>query len=728
MANRANVVVLWHMHQPYYVNPVSDVAILPWVRLHAIKDYYDMAKLLDFFPQMKVNFNLVPSLIVQIEQYVSREITDTFLEYTNKEASSLNDQEKTFILNNFFSCTLAQHIKIYPRYNELYERRGAFNSDLENVLSQFSTQDFLDLQVWFNMTWFGEYCKRYDKVIMDLIAKGADYTEEDKKTVIFKQYEIMGQVISKYRQLQDKEQIELSTSPFYHPILPLIINTDIAKEANPTIKLPSNFSCATDAHRQIALALMFFEQRFGRKPIGLWPPEGAISEETLQVIAEQGLVWTASDGQVLRDSLTKSEQDVASDSCYKPYVFKAGEDKLNLVFRDSKLSDKIGFEYKRWKAQDAVDDFCKHLLNIVDNLEEDVNLPLITIILDGENAWEYYENNGWDFLYQLYEVLSVHERIIPTTIGNYLANNAQRLHLPKIQPGSWINNNFNIWIGHEEDNKAWDMLSKARADIESWQKAKKETFTTGEVKRLAIAWKELYVAEGSDWNWWYGDDYSSKNDREFDEIYRQHLLNIYEVLGLVPPPELFLPIKKLSQTKVQRAIKGIISPSIDGKITDYYEWNNAGCYDTQKTRGVYFGKGLISKIFFGYDARNIYQRIDFTELIDANSEDVVILLNILTPRPSKIAIPFRGDCGANYLQCKDEQQYGRRIVGNIVSAFSKILEIKIPHESLDLVGGENIAFIVSVEQAGGEIERWPVGNIFEFNLPEKDDFASNWLV
>ncbi|OGI12372.1 MAG: hypothetical protein A2Y40_03620 [Candidatus Margulisbacteria bacterium GWF2_35_9] len=734
MARMANVIILWHMHQPYYVNPVSDVAILPWVRLHAIKDYYDMVKILDFFPNMRVNFNLVPSLLVQIKQYVNKEITDTFLEYTKRDSHVLSERDKTFILKNFFLSKWDRLIKPYPRYQELYNKRGTMGSyeEIKEAVIHFSNQEIMDLQVWFNLSWFGAYYKQHDEGIKSLIAKGRDFTAKDKALVIEKQYEIMSLIIDKYKELQDRNQIECSTTPFYHPILPLICNTDVASESSSGIHLPEQFQHTEDARGQLIMAIKYFEEVFGKKPAGIWPAEGAVSDEAIQVIAETGISWIASDQDILRMTLQKQNKKMELSSINQFYTYEGKNNKcIDIVFRDKHISDKIGFDYKDWETDSAVDNLLATMESIVDNLEETPNMPLIPIILDGENAWEYYPNNGWDFLYKVYERLSSHRNIIPITISQYLKQNTQsKKRITSIYPGSWINNNFNIWIGHEEDNSAWDLLRKVRADLVQWQTMKEIGITISEEKRLDLAWKELYIAEGSDWNWWYGNDHSSKNDKEFDELYRQHLLNIYEILGIVAPNEVFVPIKKVSQTKPAKEISSIISPDIDGRVTDFYEWQGAGCYDTQKITDAYLEKNLINKFFYGYDESNIYLRVDFNNLLEYMSEDkdLSLIVYFLAPSQGKVRIPLAGNCSETFFYWNKGKKYELSESSSIISMFQRILELKVPIADIGAEKGSSFKFILAVEKQSKEIERWPIGNVVDFEIPKEMDLISNWIV
>jgi alpha-amylase/alpha-mannosidase (GH57 family) len=279
-----SVALLWHMHQPFYKDLVTGEYILPWVRLHAVKDYWDMAAVLDRFPEVKMNFNLVPSLLTQIDDYVNNKVTDTFLDVTLKEPGDLTLDDRIFLLQNFFMANWDNMIKPYERYHDLLLKRGRFvaPSELAAVAKRFSQQELLDLQVWFNLTWFGFISKNEDQVVKELIAKERYFTRDDKLAVIAKQWEIMGKVIPKYRELEERGQIEISTTPFYHPILPLLCDSAVAREAMPYVKLPEAlFRHPEDAQQQIEMAVKFHTEHFGRPPRGMWPSEGSVSEQMI---------------------------------------------------------------------------------------------------------------------------------------------------------------------------------------------------------------------------------------------------------------------------------------------------------------------------------------------------------------------------------------------------------------------------------------------------------------
>ncbi|MFH1441526.1 MAG: glycoside hydrolase family 57 protein [Candidatus Omnitrophota bacterium] len=502
---------IFHMHQPYYKNLLTQQTDLPWVRLHGVKDYLDMVRILENYPDIRQTFNLVPSLIEQIQDYASKKVKDRYLELSYCPASELTVQEKQFILANFFSINTEKCIAVHPRYYELFLKR-------ENN-RELNTQDYLDLQVWFNLSWIDSYFRDNIKDLKKIVSKARFFTEREKIIVLEKQLEIINNIIPAYKEFSNKGQIEITLSPYYHPILPLLCNTEIAKEANSKTILPQiNFSYPEDAGIQIEQAIKFFKSVFGFIPSGMWPSEAAVSRQILPFIERAGIKWIITDEAILFKSLKTKKR--SAQFLYKPYIIKTEEGSLNIIFRDRMLSDLIGFVYHRWNAQDAVNDFMKQLKNIyTDFKNRDL---LVTIAMDGENAWEYYSNDGKDFLGLLYKRLSESEFIKTTTVNEYLKTHPAKDEIKQLSAGSWIYGEFNKWIGSPQKNKAWEQLIKARRALNE-AKLKDD--------RLVLAWKQMLILEGSDWFWWYGDDTLG----DFDRLFRMHLANFYSILGARMP-------------------------------------------------------------------------------------------------------------------------------------------------------------------------------------------------
>jgi len=503
------------MHQPYYKDLLTQESGLPWVRLHGVKDYLDMVQILSKYPKIKQTFNVVPSLFEQIEDYNNGKVKDKFLELSAKPAPELSQDDKTFILQNFFSINPEKVINTFPRYYQLFAKKR--NSQ------EFSTQEFLDLQLYFNLSWIDPSFRQSNPALKKIVLKERLFSEEDKKSVIAAQLEILKRIIPAYRSFSSSGQIEISVTPYYHPILPLLCSTNIAKEANKKTVLPKEeFSYPLDAKLQIDSAVEFFKQRFGQAPHGMWPSEEAVSEHILPYIMEAGINWIVADEAILFKSVKLKKRD--TKLLYQPHLLKRKAGQLNIVFRDRNLSDLIGFSYHKLKEADAVNDFIHHLENI--NKAFKGKDTLVTIAMDGENAWEYYRNDGHDFLDLFYERLSECDFVKTTTVSEYLKTSPAKSQIKRLSAGSWIYGEFGKWIGNPYKVKAWEWLNDAR---KAFEKIKNPS---------AQALKQMQILEGSDWFWWYGEDF----DGSFDRLYRLHLSNLYKMIKASPPEYLFSPL------------------------------------------------------------------------------------------------------------------------------------------------------------------------------------------
>lgn len=621
------VAILWHYHQPYYEK--DGELILPWVRLHGVKDYWDLPELFHEYPDVKHTVNLVPSLSMQIDDYINGRTSDKIQRLTNINPSDLSESQKREVLRLFFLCNDENMIFPHPRYRELFEQ--AQNKD--EALKNFSEQDWFDLQVWYNLTWFGYFSKER-KPIKRLMKKGRGFTEEEKNLVMEMQIDVLNQINSQMKMLHSLEQIEISCTPLYHPILPLLCDTHSAKQAMPEINLPeNNFAFPEDAKAQINGAINYYESQIGIKPKGMWPSEGSVSDEVLRLMIGSGLEWTASDEGVLAASIAEN-YDYTEKYFPRKYIADNGE--IAILFRDHTLSDAIGFLYSRWNPHDAARDFVGRLTGIRNDLinrrgEDCLKYAVIPIILDGENCWEFYKDNGLPFLKALFEQISNSENIKSVTCST--ATEKENLdYLPPIKAvraGSWINADFNIWMGHEEHRKAWSMLAKARQKVEEKQ-------SEHDVQKLNEVMKEIYIAEGSDWFWWYGDTHIAENKSDFDVLFRWHIGNIYKLLGEEIPKDVEVPIGK--EYVVPKVVKqeGPVTPSIDGKVSAEDEWIKAGYYDAQGSMTAMHQVGeLLAKLWYANDNNNIYLRFD---LVKAFDEDDSIEVQFLNPKKFQLII------------------------------------------------------------------------------------------
>ncbi len=571
------------MHQPFYKDLWTGEYKLPWTRLHALKDYAGMVRILEEFPQVHQTFNLVPSMLVQIEEYASGKASDPFLDCALLPAEDLTEPQHNFMLRYLFQANVGHMIHRYPRYRELYETHA-----------RLSARDLRDLQVLSQLVWFDEDLLARDAELGELVSKGRDYSLQDQAVMARKQREALASVLPVYREFSARGQIEISATPFYHPILPLVCDSDIAAVPHPGVSLPARFVYPGDAREQLRRARSYMEGKMGVAPVGLWPSEGSVSDEALAIAAECGFTWAASDNGVLGRTLG---QDAGVELTYRAYVWRQQGREMRLIFRDHYLSDLIGFVYSRMGAAEAAENFLAKIRQNAAGRD-----ALVPIILDGENAWEWYEANGRPFLRELYRRISDDPDLEALTVSEALTR-FEAQPLEGIFPGSWINANFDIWIGAEEDNLAWEYLLAAR-------KAYDGARDLPEGMR-ELAYEELLIAEGSDWCWWYGPEHGSDNRPEFDQLYRDHISNVYRALGQEPPPELSRPILKAQQGELHEPPSNAIHATLDGKVTSYFEWLGAGRFHPDPRSGaMHGGESPVQDLYYGCDDQYLYVRLD----------------------------------------------------------------------------------------------------------------------
>ena len=586
---------LWHMHQPFYKDLWTGEYKLPWTRLHALKDYAGMVRLLEEFPKVRQTFNLVPSMVAQIEEYAAGTASDPFLDVAVMNAADATPSQRNVMLRHLFQANVRHMIDRFPRYRELYEMRGRPSPGARGSVVRDATVDELrDLQVLSQLVWFDEDVRARDPQLIELVQKGRDYSLDDQAVIARKQREQLALVLPTYREFALKGRIEVSTTPFYHPILPLICDSDIARVSHPGVTLPPRFCYPQDAREQLCRARTYMHEKIGVVPAGLWPSEGSVSDEALALAAGCGFTWAASDNGVLARTLN---QPAGADVTYQAYQWKQNESKICLLFRDHYLSDLIGFTYQHMEPAHAAEDFLTRIRNNAGGRD-----ALVPIILDGENAWEYYPENGRPFLRELYARISADPGLECVTVSEALARIEPRI-LHGIFPGSWINANFDIWIGAEEDNLAWEYLLAARRAFDAALDVPED------MRKLAH--EELLIAEGSDWNWWYGPEHASDNRAEFDQLYRAHLSNVYRALGAQPPETLSRPILTSQQGEFREPPLNPIHATLDGEVTSYFEWLGAGRYHPDPRSGaMHGGEPPVREMYYGTDGEYLFVRLE----------------------------------------------------------------------------------------------------------------------
>ncbi|HEX9269564.1 MAG TPA: glycoside hydrolase family 57 protein [Candidatus Limnocylindria bacterium] len=534
MNGKLAIAIIWHMHQPYYKHPQTSEFVLPWVRLHASKDYLHMARLLNEFPRVKVSFTMVPSLRDQLEDY-ARGADDEDTRVTMRMVEgTLSPEERAHVLSRFFSIHHGNVIAQYEEYRRLLQLAMAARDRAELLSDDY----FVDLALWFNLAWIDPNEIESDERLRDLRDRGRRFTREDVRYVIGRQRFMASGAPHLYRSLEREGRVEVLTTPYYHPILPLLIDSASARRADPHALLPDPpFAYRDDALYQLEEATTSHQRTFSVKPRGIWPSEGAVSPETADVIAQAGLEWFASDEGVLARSagITFERDEIGAllepALLYRPYRLTNG---VTAIFRDRELSDRIGFAYGSMSPQDAVGDLVWKLERARERLPDDGGPYIAAIILDGENAWEAYPNNGNDFLRYLYGTLQADERFETVRVSEFLDAHPANATLPSLHTGSWIDANLRVWIGEETHQRAWHALERTRRFAqEQW----------GSLRQMPVSVRQpMMVAEGSDWFWWYSSRNSSPEDRVFDGLFRANCEVIWWYAGAEPPDELRTPL------------------------------------------------------------------------------------------------------------------------------------------------------------------------------------------
>jgi alpha-amylase/alpha-mannosidase (GH57 family) len=757
------VAILWHMHQPYYEDLATREHILPWVRMHGLKDYYGMVALLREFPAIKATFNLVPSLLVQLEAFAAGRARDHYLELGLEPAADLEEADVEFILENFFHAQRQRMIDIYPRYAELLKRRGGSlptQADKRAAARRFTVDDVRDLQVWQKLAWIDPMLLDGDERIRGLVQKGRGYSEDDKRLLRTIELELLNRVIPEYRDAAARGQIEISTSPFYHPILPLLCDTDVYLRTHADSPMPrQRFVHPEDAREQLDRAVACHERLFGTRPTGLWPSEGSVSDAIVPLAAAAGFQWMATDELILarslglaltRDSHGHLEQP---EHLYSPYRVAAGEAAIACAFRDHALSDLIGFAYGGWQPEAAAADFVARLAEAGRRYAgrtggADAFLP---IILDGENAWEHFEGGGRPFLRALYRRLSEHPELRTVTMAEGCAE--ARRELNGIFPGSWIDGNFYIWIGHADDRRGWSQLAEARDALTA---ARRDAAV--DEADLALAYEEILIAEGSDWFWWYGDDHSSAQDPEFDDLFRRHLRNVYRLLRKPVPDELFVSnISRLGAAPAETVPTALLAPTIDGEETSYFEWLGAGALEVRQTAGAMHQTGqpafILSLVQYGFSAARdrLFVRLDAADAAvgDLLAAGFTFSLNFIQPAGVRFTVGGSGapadgagsrpsTVSANLTRkAQDGDGWIELERHGATAAAATVLEMALPLAELWAAGRadpasanpdlDRVAFIVVVSGPDrSEVERHPPHHPIEATVPDAHFEARHW--
>jgi len=586
-------------------------------------------------------------------------------------------------------------------------------------LRYFTTQEFLDLQVWFNLAWCGYTAFGLYPELQALKEKGRNFTEEEKARVLEIHLEIMRLVLRKYRAAEERGQAELTTTPFYHPILPLVFDSAFAERSLPGRTFPKRFHWPEDAAAHLTMAVEQHAALFGRKPRGLWPSEGSIAPELIPLMQQSGIEYFCSDEENLFNSLKRDQAylNVRIDHLELFQGWRVCHDgaAVNAVFREKPLSDFIGFMAARNDPAKAAGHLLHHMTHIADIVPKDTGV--IPLILDGENAWETFADGGQAFLRALYGGIDANsERLHSCTIEDYFRHHPPKKQITTLHTGSWISSNFDIWIGEAEENRAWDLLGETRDFFQKQLEGGK--LPQEQIKK---ALQEIYAAEGSDWFWWYGPDFSTDNDDLFDELFRQHLKNVHLICGSVPPAELDHPITRARAASIYELPQQLIRPVINGRLDSYFDWIGAGSYTAGTEQGaMYRSDRFLDKMYFGFDESRLYLRLDLLKwdhlsvAVNFSKPQGVVLKTDVITRNGKQSFTITNPDG--------------KVVKRETLAARDIIEMSIALADLGLLAKATVSFQVMVIQEGIEREAYPENGPIQLQVPAPEFAVQNWVV
>ncbi|OGT88788.1 MAG: glycoside hydrolase [Gammaproteobacteria bacterium RIFOXYA12_FULL_61_12] len=541
-AKPLKVVLCWHMHQPYYRGPAGSDYELPWVYLHGIKDYSDMAFHLENHGKARAVVNFAPLLLEQIEDYshqtrrwlkTGERISDPLLAALAGPGVPLGLRERRKLIKDCLRANEKRLINRFEGFRDLVDIAHWIDHQPHNY-GYLNDQYMVDLLVWYHLAWMGESIRHNDLRVISLEKKKRNFNENDRRQLLSVIADVLGGLIDRYRRLAESGRVELSVTPYAHPILPLFYNFHVARESLPDMRLPDTGDYPGGRERavwHVRKGLEIFQRHFGFRPKGCWPSEGALSDDSVRLLEEEGFHWVASGQQVLSNSLKAMKADISAPASWVHTAYRLG-DKGNMhgFFRDDGLSDLIGFTYSDWHADDAVGNLIQHLENIDRATRGDPN-RVVSIIMDGENAWEYYPDNGVYFLDALYKRLSNHPTLALSTFSDYLDDlSGGPARLPHVVAGSWVYGTLSTWIGDMDKNRGWEMLVDAKKIYD--QAMEKRTYDEETLRKIE---QQLATCEGSDWFWWFGDYNPGQAVSDFEHLFRLQLSHLHLLLGEKPP-------------------------------------------------------------------------------------------------------------------------------------------------------------------------------------------------
>lgn len=703
------VMLLWHFHQPLYHLPSETTFRLPWVRLHTLREYHDMAAVLENHPDVPLTVNWTPVLLQQIDEY-TRGYKDTMQNLRDEDAESLDPKQSYELLSSAFKAHASTMIEPYPRFHELQQKwsRARDESTPEQVIRSWTTRELRDVQVWSTLAWFGFSVVREYPEIKELRDKGQHFKESDKEHLQEIESELLESCIPRWQSIHQNSPIEISTTPYYHPILPLVSDYGNVLEAMPHAPMPERrIQWPGDVRWHLRSAQTFTRDRFDVDSMGLWPSEGSLSDDVMELITEEDFAWVATDEALLRGALTgKRDGGLSDGELYRAYSWK---DRCPVFFRDHDLSDRIGFEYSKQSTQQALDDFFGYLKGVQNQTSPDTPGRVCSVVLDGENPWEYFDDAGESFLNGLYERLQSASYLKPVTPRPFLSTNRDLPEISRMPAGSWINGDFSIWSGHSLDVRAWELLAETREALSGWEEL------SGEKREKC--WETLYAAQGSDWFWWYGDPFQSAEDEIFDRLFREMLIQIYEIGGHPEPAYLHHPMQT-TEAPGYDPPRNFIQPTIDGRDSHYREWWGAARITHRMEMGTMARSSeQFRSMRLGSNLETIFGRIDF-ETEPPGS----ILIRLFLNGSSFLIGPLEEESGLLRRADDESEVPGSRW------CYDRILEWSVPMEASELQPGEYSGFRVELLKEGTVFDRFPFHDALDIPILDQEAEAREWTV
>lgn len=693
------LVLLWHLHQPDYA-PDGGSPLLPWTRLHALRNYADLFDALSRHPRVRCTLGLDPVLLARFEGFEDgTSAPDPFLRAARKPPAALASEERRFVVSTFLDFRRDVLARDLPRIHELAALRGEHGAAgvPRAVVERFDDQAILDLQMLFHLAWCGGLLRSDDRV-RGWIERGREFREEDKQALLDLQDGFLAGVLGRLRVLADAGHVELSTGPYFHPVLPLLCDLESAHEADPAVRLPEReFAHAEDARAQLRSARDRFERVFGRPPAGGWAPEGAVSEEALAVMAEAGWGWTASDESVLYRSL--GERGAGSRRGRRLYRTFRPEEGPVLLFRDAELSASLAEDYGSWSPSLAATDFVHRIQRVRRSLGRESGVPTITVAVDGENVWDDHPAGCGPFLDTMFgQLAEIGDEIVTVTASE--ACDAERpVELPRVLAGSWVDAALGGWVGTTASNRAWSLLAETRAAVARER---------GEPDGDDPAWRAVFAAEGSDWFRWFASDEPGPFAADLDACFRGHLIRAWTEAGLEPPAALREPVRP-SHDDTAHPPAGAVRPTLDGRVTDWFEWLAAGRVDASDAL-VTSAALPVRSLRFGGDGTFLYLRLDPMEPPVARALGGALVRLHFPGWPDRTltaVVPPAGpgESGAVRVACE------------------QVVELAVPVAELP-GDGQAFRFHVEVETASGPCQRVPDAG--ELEIPAGADQEPEW--